>query len=391
MPARHRPKTVRITDTMLRREPAGDKIIRDATVRGLFAVVGKRTKTWWAQYDTRVLGKRRTHKVRLGHFPDMGTGEARQAAQLVLGQRERKPAAAGRGITLRDGHALYIRYMRRKERSERTIEQVDDCCNRLLADFLDLPLIDLAAEPGMVAEYHQALTKAHGPYAANRAMQALRAIYRRTRKAHPYLPPEHPAVAVEFNPEERRNTGMGLQDLPDWFAQLNALQNPVRRELHLFMLLSGMRPDAARQARWEDLHVAERRLRVPKPKGGARRAFDLPLSRGLLVCLNRAKKAGAILHPEQCAEWIFPADSEAGHVVEYKENRETLAKWGDDLRQSYATIAKQLRVDQFMLKLLMNHKVDRDVTAGYVTTPALFRELLAIQEQITRAVLSSSG
>lgn len=45
------------------------------------------------------------------------------------------------------------------------------------------------------------------------------------------------------------NTALGLSDLEGWFTQLAALKNPVRREFHLFMLLSGHRPEAIRKAR----------------------------------------------------------------------------------------------------------------------------------------------
>jgi integrase len=41
------------------------------------------------------------------------------------------------------------------------------------------------------------------------------------------------------------------------------------------------------------------------------------------------------MYSEQAKSWLFPADSEAGHLVEHKEERNVLSKWGNDLRQSY--------------------------------------------------------
>jgi integrase len=71
---------------------------------------------------------------------------------------------------------------------------------------------------------------------------------------------------------------MGAADLPAWWAQLQALSNPIRRELHLFMLLSGLRRNDVLTARWENFDDKRPSLRVPSPKGGEDRAFELPLS-----------------------------------------------------------------------------------------------------------------
>jgi len=59
-------------------------------------------------------------------------------------------------------------------------------------------------------------------------------------------------------------------------------------------------------------------VHIPKLKGGAKRAFDIPLSREMVLCLVRAMRFGRQTHPSQAAEWIFPADSASGHLVEQK-------------------------------------------------------------------------
>jgi hypothetical protein len=72
----------------------------------------------------------------------------------------------------------------------------------------------------------------------------LRAIYNHSRKTNKKLSSDNPADAVDWNEEKRRGTGMGAGDLKGWFSELALLENPVRREFHLFMLLSGSRPTA---------------------------------------------------------------------------------------------------------------------------------------------------
>jgi hypothetical protein len=41
----------------------------------------------------------------------------------------------------------------------------------------------------------------------------------------------------------------------------------------------------------------------------------------------RVIRLGRVLYPSQGQEWLFPADSVSGHLVEHKEDRKILDKW----------------------------------------------------------------
>ena len=99
-------------------------------------------------------------------------------------------------------------------------------------------------------------------------MRTFRAIYSHAHKACPSLPPENPVFAIDWNPEKRRDSGMGPDDLPQWFMQARAIDNPLRRELHLLILLSGSRPDPIKRVRIEHIDLRKRQLFIPNPKGG---------------------------------------------------------------------------------------------------------------------------
>lgn len=242
----------------------------------------------------------------------------------------------------------------------------------------------------MVATRHDDLTATHGPFAANGCMRTLRAIYNHAwKKNKRLLPPENPIDAVDWNPEYRRNTAMGLKDLPAWFEQLRSLNQEVRQEFHLFLLLSGGRPTATKCARRENLDLRRRVLHIPKPKGGEHRAFDIPLSRQMIRCLVRAIRAGRKAYPEQSEEWLFPADSASGHLEEHKEDRKDLAKWGNDLRQSYRTLATIAGVSEIDAKLLMNHALP-GVNSGYITRHKLVEDHLRAQQQAISDVIMKS-
>ncbi|GLR89480.1 tyrosine-type recombinase/integrase [Bradyrhizobium iriomotense] len=404
-----------LTDKTIAQLPTpkdGWYLARDTELKGFFVVIGKRKRTFTVQGDLRRDGKRVSSiRVSIGDTSDMSSRTARATAKEYLAQISQgkhpkpakedqpadtvgkvpnKPLAAE--ITLCEAWQRYLEaHLIRKGRSEKTISGYRDHVERILMEWLDVPLRELGLDPARVAKKHDETTKTNGPYMANGSMRTLRAIYNHARKTNRSLPPDNPADAIDWNQEERRDTGMGASDLKGWFTELAALDNPVRREFHLFTLLSGSRPTALQEVKPTHIDFRRRTLHIAKPKGGRKRAFDIPLSREMIMCLIRAIRFGAKMYPAQAREWVFPADSESGHVAETKEDRDTLSKWGNDLRQTFRTIATSAAVSEVDAKLLMNHAIP-GVNAGYITRHKLLEDHLRSQQQaISSAVFAALG
>jgi integrase len=387
---------IALTDKIVERLPlalGGQYVVRDAILRGLFVLVGKRSKSWTVQGDLRRGRERTTIKIALGTIDELSSKEARARGaelleQIRTGSDPRDPAKRVGAITLRDATETYIKVMERKERSVRSIWLVRDLTSRILSGWLNETLLNLGRDRRRIVERHDELTAKHGPYSANHVMRAFRAIYNEAMRVDPDLPP-NPVRAVTFNQERRRDTGMGPAELPAWIAQLRSLSNPIRRDFHLITLLTGSRAEALRTARWEHIDLRCRVLRIPRPKGGESRAFDIPLSREIIRALIRVRRAGIIMHPREAQRWIFAAGSITGHIVEHKEDRSKLSKWGGDLRQTYRNMCALAGVDPLSSRLLMNHVVDRDVHDGYITKAALMGNLRKHQETISAYILKS--
>jgi hypothetical protein len=147
---------------------------------------------------------------------------------------------------------------------------------------------------------------------------------------------------------------MGLGDLNRWFSELAAMDNPVRREFHLFTLLSGSRPTAIQEI---------------KPKH-----------------LDRAIRFGREMYPLQAAQWVFPAGGAPGHIAETKEDRDELSKWGNDLRQTFRNVATAAGVSDFDAKLLMNHAIP-GANADYVTRHKFLEDHPRCQKQAIRSAV----
>ena len=398
-----------LTDAAIKREPlAQDKprIVRDSKIAGLHLWIGKRKKTFRYQYETRRLNgdRGRTLVEWLGEHPHHSAEEARAKALAIQAARARgeyvRPIVAPEPVELTFGQAWqhYKAAISKEDKSPRTIADYQDKFDRHLADWQEKPLAAITREE--VTKQHAAITErarkarkgkyASGKYAANGCMRFARAVWNfaKNELETAGLPDRNPFRAGKLYHKERaRETGMGAKDLPAWWAALQQLPNPIRREMHLFMLLSGLRRQDVLTARWDNLDEQRKALRVPAPKGGAERAFDLPLSEPILACLKRAKAAGNTFFPEQSRIWIFPAAS--GHVAEVKEEGKLkLSHTGHALRHSFRTLAAAAGIDRLRLKILMNHALDRDVTDSYTNVPALFDSLMDAQERISAFILT---
>lgn len=372
--------------------------VRDTELAGFMVIVGKRSKTFAVQGDFWREGVREfSVRTKLGEFGDIATREARSKAKEALGSIARgdRPGEEAKtkpgSITLKQAWERYRDdHMIRKGRDARTIENYRDHMERLFADWLDKPLARLGRQPNLVVDRHNKISKENGCYIANGAMRSLRAVYNHARKTNLDLPPVNPVMAIDWNVEERRNTGMGIGHMAPWFAELVVLTNPIRREFHLMTLLSGSRPTALKNVRIEHIDFRSRLLHIPKPKGGVKKAFDIPLSRSMIRCILRAMRTGRILFPDQAEFWLFPADSDSGHLIEHKEERDVLSKWGNDLRQSYRTLAQAAGVSELDIHLLMNHSLP-GVNAGYITRDSLLQDhLRKQQERISKVIIDSA-
>ena len=78
-------------------------------------------------------------------------------------------------------------------------------------------------------------------------------------------------------------------------------------------------------------------------------------------------------------------------IPETKEDRDTLSKWGNDLRQTFRTIATSANVPEFDAKLPMNHAI-RGANAGHVTRHTVLEDHLRSQQQaISSDVFAALG
>lgn len=377
----------KITQALVERAPAPDGgksvLYADSEMRGFYLIVTPTKRSFYVQ--SLVNGKQ--VRTKLGDHPSMDAKQARDAARRTLvdmragaNPNEERRKARARGITLSEALELHLAA---RPLSPRTVEDYRYYCEHYLSDWLGRPLAEIGSDRAGVRERHVRITEKHGATCADSTFRILRAVYSRGLREHPDLP-ANPCANVDYHGLRRRKVDSNADKLRTWGKAVLEL-HPVRRDLHLFMILTGMRRTSACEARVSELDLGARRLHVPKPKGGAARAFDLPLSGPLADLLGQRQSESLRLHRK--SPWLFPADSKSGHVAE-------VAQWeldgltGHALRHTYATLALQAGVPIAELKFLLNHAAG-NVTMGYLN-PSL-DHLRGYQERASAYVLDTLG
>lgn len=308
------------------------------------------------------------------------TATIRRAPAPLALPRQPRLEEAREIVTLQQAFDRYIARCRLKGRSESTIQGYRELITRHGRDWLDRTLDDLGRSRRAFTERHTDITRNSGPTAANHFMRAFRAIYRHARRFDPDLPAP-PTEVIEYNPEYHRETV--ITDWPTWLAAVEQLKNPIVRDWYLFLAFTGMRKTAAGAVKVRHAKLDRGFLHVPNPKGGVRRAFDLPLSAYLTEMLAARIEANALQY--RGSPWLFPSLwSASGHLTQI--NSRYLPS-PHVHRHSYATGAKAAGLDEYDIKLLLNHKIT-DVTGRYLHASMLGDHLKASQERVTAWLLS---
>ena len=377
----------KITQALVERAPTPERgrssLYADPELRGFYLIV---TPTKRGYYVQSVVNARQV-RTKIGDHPSLSAKDARAlAAKTLVGMRagnnpnEERRKARAKGITLRQALELHIAS---KKLADLTIRDYRYVCGYYLSDWLDKALADLGNDRRGVRERHQRISRDNGPTVADGTFRVFRAIYGRGLREYPELPP-NPTANVDFHGVKRRKVDANVEKLKAWGKAVVTL-DPIRRDMALFFLLSGMRRTASLTVQRQDLGGSGDVLRIPRPKGGTARAFDLPLSVPLQDLIAHRFTENEKIYRK--SPWLFPSYSKTGHVSEVQQ-KELGDLTGHALRHTFSTLAVQAGVPLLELKYLLNHS-SSDVTFGYLH-PSL-DHLRKHQERASTYILEQIG
>ena len=362
----------------------GQQIYFEKGQRGFGLLVGKASKSFVVQIKAKIDGRWTALRRTLGRSERLTVKAARRLAVIKVQELEaiRPEAAVVPLTTLITAWESYKQTLQKQGRSLRTIEGYESHVQLHLKGYLNCTMQSLSDKPAEVKLLHDRLTDERGPYAANGVMRTLSAIYNHAAKFERNLRGHNPAELVDKNAEHRRQTALAPADFPAWWEQLQAFNNRIRAGFHLLTLLTGSRPAALKASRWEHIDFEKRVWSFPSPKGGSSRKFDIPVCDALrTVLLEHQQNCGLLAYNG----WIFPTTTREAHLSETKERRGKLLKWGNDLRQTFRTMAYLAGTDNVSIHILMNHRI-AGVNAGYLNLVHAWPRLILDQERIVHLI-----
>lgn len=352
----------------------------DTELRGFGILVRRKGATFIFQRDLR--GK--SVKVRIGKVGEWTVVQARARARELAVEMDRginpnvvKRQAKARGITVKQALEMHAQDMRKRGCAPLSIEVVEKELPKYLPDWMSRPLAELSKLD--CVQRHAKLSEDRGPMIANKILKMLGAAFRGAARVYEHLPELPPTKAIRWNRGRRRRSPIAWDDLPAWWDRVHAMHNPIRRDLQLLLLFTGLRSTDAKTIRWEHVDMVRKTLHRPKPKGGVDRAFTIPLAEFVLGILRRRRRENDVLFPG--SEWVFPTRVKGGavsHVAEVKELRGIVTEKGTEskvgvlpsphrLRDTFLTAAHECDVRELNIKTLANHAMPGgDVTEGYI-------------------------
>ena len=141
------------------------------------------------------------------------------------------------------------------------------------------------------------------------------------------------------------------------------LKNETLRDYLVLILFTGLRRQEAAKLRWKDIDLKAKTLTIADTKNHEK--HTLPLSDYLHELLSKRRN-------KVSDEFVFPGTGIGGYIIEpRKQIAKITAASGisfsvHDLRRTFITIAEGLDIPAYALKRLLNHKMNSDVTSGYI-------------------------
>lgn len=375
---------------------------RDSELKGFALRV---TKGGVKSFVVETLINNRVRRFTLGKYGRLTPEQARKEAKARLAEISNginpiaeKKARRLRTVTLGEVFSDYV--AARKSLKQSTVIDYQRALNQVMPEWLGRPLSTITRE--LVAKRHTEHGEQRSKARSNLAMRILRALFRFainhyfTEDGKPiftYNPVGTISHSRAWYKIERRQTVIKEHQLADWYKGITGLSNVMAhdrasmwQDYFLLVLFTGLRRQEALSLQWINVDLKSKTVSVLDTKNGD--THTLPMSDFLYELFLRRQKSAS-------NEYVFPADSKTGHLIEPRKTMQKIAEISGvpftihDLRRTFITSAERLDIPAYALKRLLNHKMNYDITAGYIIADV--ERLRKPMEQITDHMLRCIG
>lgn len=389
--------SVKLTKTFIDSIPFpddGQTFYRDSLLQGFGLRVGSNSKVYFA--ESRVSGK--TVRVTIGHHGLFTAEQARLEARSILGMMARgvnpndiEKSKRAKTVTLAEVYKAYL--VARSTLKPRTIYDYDRFMKTHFLEWNKKPIAEITKD--MIERKHREIGE-RSEAQANLAMRFMRALFNfalgqyEDSVGNPIIsdnPVKRISQTRAWYRVDRRQSVIKTHDLAAWFKAVYALptlSNGANREAVrdylLLLICTGLRREEGLSLQWRDIDFKAKTLTIPDPKN--RQSHTLPLTDFLYDLLKRRSA-----HNYEASPFVFAGRGLKGYMDDPNKQMKLVIQSSGviftphDLRRTFITIAESLDISAYALKRLANHKMNNDVTAGYIIADA--ERLRAPMQQIT--------
>jgi integrase len=318
----------------------------------------------------------------------------RQKAEEAAKREQKEVEDHKSSLTLRKAFEEWNQNERKTKESTKTLYR--QVMFKHLADWLDLPMVEITAE--MVAQRYAKVSEITAG-SANNTFRALRMLFNWYIVRQEDLPAAQQIFAK--NPVtvlHRRDMWQALKprtafvtpkQLPKWFAAVESLENDVFRDFFIFALLTGLRLSEAGGLRWEHVDFDSKIFSAVDTKNGSDHTLPMtPLTEALL---RRRKNNSPFVFPGKGTEGYL---CDTRHWIDVVKERCDVEFTCHQLRRTFSNLAMDVNVSDGQRKMLLNHSNKSDVTQEHYTTKDAERmrePLLLVEQYILRQAQVSNS
>ncbi|MCB9979389.1 MAG: tyrosine-type recombinase/integrase [Rhodospirillales bacterium] len=336
----------------LKAPASGRLYVADTREKGLSVYV---TSSGIITFFVRKRINRRDERVVIGRFPEMTIEQARTQALAIKAQiaQGKDPIEDKRRmrseITFFDMfHGFMERYSKKHKRSWRYDERE---VNKFLSHWFKRKASTITKQE--IQLLHERIRDKNGLYQANRILERISAIFNRAIEWG--WQGENPAHGIRKFREKSRDRFLQPDELPRFFAALEAEENQTARDFLMLSLLTGARKSNVLAMRWDEIHFERAEWRIPETKNGD--PLTIPLSLQAIEILDRRRQGTN-------SEWVFAVSgSTSGHLADPKKAwQRVLARAGikdlriHDLRRSLGSWQASTGASSFVIGKSLGHK-----------------------------------
>ena len=167
---------------------------------------------------------------------------------------------------------------------------------------------------------------------------------------------------------------------------IQKLENDTLRDYLLLLLFTGLRRQEAAQLQWNQVDLNRNTITITNTKN--HESHTLPLPDYLADLLNQRKNVAT-------TQFVFPGSGAGGYIVEPRKQMQKVTHISGihfiihDLRRTFITIAEGLDISAYAVKRLANHKMNQDITSGYIITDV--ERLRKPMQQLSEYLLKCMG